>query len=80
MQQASASDEPASCEVSAVSARVSVKHVVIVGGGFAGLACARKLAKSGDVRITLIDKNNYNQFQPLLYKLATALLRLRAIS
>src|SRR6516165_6420982 len=47
-------------------------HVVIVGGGFAGLACARKLAKSDDVRVTLIDKNNYHQFQPLLYQLATA--------
>src|SRR5215472_12566330 len=47
-------------------------HVVIVGGGFAGLACARKLAKSDNVRVTLIDKNNYHQFQPLLYQLATA--------
>ena len=47
-------------------------HVVIVGGGFAGLACARTLAKTSDVQITLIDKNNYHQFQPLLYQLATA--------
>jgi NADH dehydrogenase len=50
----------------------SKAHVVIVGGGFAGLACARKLAKSHDVRVTLLDKNNYHQFQPLLYQLATA--------
>src|SRR5215813_5319177 len=50
----------------------SKAHVVIVGGGFAGLACARKLAKSDDVRVTLIDRNNYHQFQPLLYQLATA--------
>jgi NADH:ubiquinone reductase (H+-translocating) len=57
-----------------VDSGTSVKHVVIVGGGFAGLACARKLAKSDDVRITLIDKNNYNQFQPLLYQLATMVL------
>ena len=49
-------------------------HVVIVGGGFAGFACARELAKRNDVRITLIDKNNYHQFQPLLYQLATAVL------
>jgi NADH dehydrogenase len=45
--------------------------VVIVGGGFAGVACAKKLAKH-DVRVTLVDKNNYNQFQPLLYQIATA--------
>ena len=50
------------------------KHVVIVGGGFAGLSCARKLASNGDVRITLIDKNNYQQFQPLLYQVATGIL------
>ena len=61
-------------QVCTVNARVSAKHVVIVGGGFTGLACTRKLSKSDDVRITLIDKNNYNQFQPLLYQLATAVL------
>jgi glycine/D-amino acid oxidase-like deaminating enzyme len=38
-------------------------HVVIVGGGFAGLACARKLAKSGDVRVTLIDSNNSHAYR-----------------
>ena len=52
----------------------SQKHVVIVGGGFAGLACARKLASSDDVRVTLLDKNNFHQFQPLLYQVATAQL------
>ena len=50
----------------------SKTHVVIVGGGFAGLACARRLAKSDEVRVTLIDKNNFHQFQPLLYQLATS--------
>jgi NADH dehydrogenase len=49
-------------------------HVVIVGGGFAGLACARGLAKNHDVRVTLLDKNNFHQFQPLLYQLATSQL------
>jgi NADH dehydrogenase len=49
-------------------------HVVIVGGGFAGLNCARRLAGHPDVRITLIDRNNYQQFQPLLYQVATGLL------
>jgi NADH dehydrogenase len=45
-----------------------------VGGGFAGLSCARKLAANPNVRITLLDKNNYQQFQPLLYQVATAIL------
>jgi NADH:ubiquinone reductase (H+-translocating) len=55
-----------------MNTRTSSKHVVIVGGGFAGLASARKLAKSDAVRVTVIDKNNYHQFQPLLYQVATA--------
>ena len=45
--------------------------VVIVGAGFAGIACARRLGDRG-VRVTLIDRHNYNQFQPLLYQVATA--------
>ena len=52
----------------------NTKHVVIVGGGFAGMHCARKLAANPNVRVTLLDKNNYQQFQPLLYQVATALL------
>ena len=50
------------------------RHVVIVGGGFAGLGCARRLASHADVRVTLIDRNNYHQFQPLLYQVATSQL------
>ncbi len=46
-------------------------HVVVIGGGFAGQAIACELRKS-DVDITLIDKNNYMTFQPLLYQVATA--------
>ena len=49
-------------------------HVVIVGGGFAGLGCAQQLADEDDVRVTRIDKNNYHQFQALLYQVATSLL------
>jgi NADH:quinone reductase (non-electrogenic) len=52
----------------------SKHHVVIVGGGFAGLGCAERLADRDDVRVTLIDLNNYHQFQPLLYQVATSLL------
>jgi NADH dehydrogenase len=45
-------------------------HVVIVGGGFAGLYAAKSLANS-PVRVTLIDKRNFHLFQPLLYQVAT---------
>ena len=48
-------------------------HVVILGAGFGGLTAAKKL-KNVPVRITLIDKNNYHLFQPLLYQVAIAAL------
>src|SRR5215475_11738037 len=48
-------------------------HVVIVGGGFAGLAAARAL-RNAPVRVTLIDRSNHHLFQPLLYQVATATL------
>ena len=50
------------------------RHVVIVGGGFAGLGAAKRLAGEDGVRVTLIDRNNYHQFQPLLYQVATSQL------
>ncbi len=50
-----------------------VPHVVVVGAGFAGVACAKALGKHGTA-VTLIDKNTYHQFQPLLYQVATAQL------
>src|SRR5512136_799188 len=46
-------------------------HVVIIGAGFGGMEAARKLAKA-PVRITLIDRENYHLFQPLLYQVAIA--------
>src|SRR6185503_5383610 len=48
-------------------------HVVILGGGFGGLAAAQALARA-DVRVTLVDRHNYHLFQPLLYQVATATL------
>jgi NADH dehydrogenase len=57
----------------------ALARVVIVGGGFAGIACARKLAASKDLHVTLIDKNDYHQFQPLLYQVATSMLPARTI-
>lgn len=48
----------------------SLPRIVIIGGGFAGLAVARGLEKK-DVQVVLIDKHNYHTFQPLLYQVAT---------
>src|ERR1700759_4456133 len=49
-------------------------HVVIVGRGFAGGGCPGRLAGRDGVSVTLIDRNNYHQFQPLLYQVATSQL------
>ncbi|MFO0857585.1 MAG: NAD(P)/FAD-dependent oxidoreductase [Phycisphaerales bacterium] len=46
-------------------------RVVIIGGGFAGLKCARALRRA-NVSITLLDRSNHHVFQPLLYQVATA--------
>ena len=46
-------------------------HVVIIGGGFGGLAAAQALRRA-DVAVTLIDRRNHHVFQPLLYQVATA--------
>ena len=48
-------------------------RVVILGAGFGGLACAEALNRA-DVDITIIDRQNYHCFQPLLYQVATAAL------
>ena len=49
----------------------TLPHVVVVGGGFAGLWATRALARD-PVRITLVDRSNHHLFQPLLYQVATA--------
>ncbi|MDY0979826.1 NAD(P)/FAD-dependent oxidoreductase [Stenotrophomonas sp. CFBP8994] len=51
--------------------RDSLPHLVIIGGGFAGLWATRALA-SARIRITLVDRRNHHLFQPLLYQVATA--------
>ena len=51
----------------------AIPHVVIVGGGFAGLEAARRLGRR-PARVTLLDRRNHHLFQPLLYQVATASL------
>ncbi|MEV4411309.1 NAD(P)/FAD-dependent oxidoreductase [Catellatospora sp. NPDC049609] len=46
--------------------------VVIVGGGLAGVACAKRLSGKPGVRVQLLDRAGFQQFQPLLYQVATA--------
>ena len=49
-----------------------MKHVLIVGGGFAGLNVAKNLVHRKDLKVTLIDRRNHHLFQPLLYQVAMA--------
>ncbi len=55
------------------------KRIVIAGGGFAGLKLVSKL-RGSEFQVILIDRNNYHQFQPLFYQVATAGLEPSAIS
>src|SRR5215471_2190983 len=48
-------------------------HVVIIGGGFAGINAAKALARA-PVRVTVVDRKNHHTFQPLLYQVALAVL------
>src|ERR671939_1338289 len=52
---------------------MSDPDVMVLGGGFGGLAAAKALA-TAPVRVTVIDRHNYHLFQPLLYQVATAAL------
>ena len=56
------------------------KQIVVIGGGFAGINLAKKLANVDDFHITLVDRNNYNFFPPLLYQVATGFLEVSNIS
>src|SRR5262249_46282520 len=57
----------------------NIPRVVIVGGGFGGLAAAKALPKA-PVQVILIDRTNHHLFQPLLYQLATSVLSPSQIS
>src|SRR5258705_4818337 len=57
-----------------------MKKVVIIGGGFGGINLAKRLAGNPDFQITLVDRNNYNFFPPLLYQVATGYLETSNIS
>ena len=50
--------------------RSSFPRIVIIGGGFAGIALAKKL-RNKNVQVVLLDKHNYHNFQPLMYQVAT---------
>jgi len=54
--------------------------IVIIGGGFAGINLAQELLNSKNIEVTLVDKNNYNFFSPLIYQVATAFLEPSSIS
>ncbi|HEX4372266.1 MAG TPA: FAD-dependent oxidoreductase, partial [Puia sp.] len=54
--------------------------VVVVGGGFAGINLAKKLSGNKDIDITIVDRNNYNFFPPLLYQVSTAFIEPSNIS
>lgn len=55
-------------------------EIVIIGGGFAGLNLAKELLDQKEINVTLVDKNNYNFFPPLIYQVATAFLEPSSIS
>ncbi|MGZ3837555.1 MAG: NAD(P)/FAD-dependent oxidoreductase [Flavisolibacter sp.] len=58
----------------------TVRKVVVVGGGFAGINFIKELSKHKNFQITLVDRNNYHFFPPLLYQVATAFIEPSNIS
>ncbi|RYU91331.1 NAD(P)/FAD-dependent oxidoreductase [Mucilaginibacter terrigena] len=59
---------------------VGTKKIVVIGGGFAGVNFAQNVAKNKNYQVTLVDKNNYNYFPPLLYQVSTSFLEPSSIS
>jgi len=49
-----------------------MKKVVVIGAGFGGINAVKRLSKSRDLQIMVLDRRNYHLFQPLLYQVATA--------
>jgi NADH:ubiquinone reductase (H+-translocating) len=60
--------------------KINIMNIVIVGGGFAGMNLAKQLSKDKSLNITLIDKNNYHFFPPLIYQVATAFIETSIIT
>ena len=60
--------------------QATTKKVIIAGGGFAGINLIKKLCKDNRFHVTLVDKNNYHFFPPLLYQVATAFIEPSNIS
>jgi NADH dehydrogenase len=56
-----------------------MKHVLILGGGFAGLECAKRM-RNENFRVTLVDRWNHHLFQPLLYQVASGALAMAEIA
>src|SRR5688572_15837673 len=56
------------------------KHIIVIGGGFAGLNFLKRLFNNNFYDVTLVDRNNYNYFTPLLYQVATSFLEPSNIS
>jgi NADH dehydrogenase len=56
------------------------KHIVIIGGGFAGINLAKEMSGAKGLKVTLVDRNNYNFFPPLLYQVATGMLDISSIT
>ena len=57
-----------------------MEKIVVIGGGFAGIIIAKELAHNKHYSVTLVDRNTYNFFPPLLYQVATGFLEISNIS